>query len=346
MKKKRVFAGLGCICLVLILVVTFVMPANAKPIELKLAHYSSHGHPMLEGIARPWAKMVEEKTNGKVKITIYPAQTLVKMRDTYDAVVSGIADIAWGLTLVTPGRFVLSNVITIPFSPWTSSSELASQVVQKLYEDGKVAKEWSEVKLLFMHTTPPSTIFSSKPVRSYEDAKKTRLITHLHTAEGVGLQKIGFIPVAVPTPEVYLSLQRGVADATMLTWESCAGRKIYEVTKYAIDPHITTVPFYYIMNKKRWNSLPPDVKKAIDSLSGMWGSKFAGKRVDASNEDAKHNFVGPKLKEIIKLSPGELKRWQNAGEAAREWWIKYVEKKGKPGRKIYEEAVRITNELK
>ena len=149
MEKKRLLTRLGGICLALVLVATFSMPIHAQPIELKFAHYSNPGHPMLEGIAKPWAKMVEEKTNGKVKITIYPAQTLVKMRDTYDGVVSGIADIAYGLTLVTPGRFPLSNVITIPFSPWTTSSELASQVVQKLYVEGLVAKEWKENPTLY-----------------------------------------------------------------------------------------------------------------------------------------------------------------------------------------------------
>lgn len=345
MKKKRLLRRLGGICLALVLVTTFFVSADAKPIELKFAHYSSPGHPMLEGIAKPWAKMIEEKTNGKVKITIYPAQTLCKMRDTYDAVVSGIADIGYGLTLITPGRFMLSNVITIPFAPWTSSSELASQVEQKLYDEGRFGKELSDVKLIFFYTTPPSTIFINKLVRSTDDAKGVRLVLHPHTAEGEGLKAVGFTPVMIPTPEIYLGMQRGVVDGMMLTWESCAGRKMYEVAKYAIDPKITTVPFYYIMNLKKWNSLPPDVKKAIDSLSGTWGAKFAGKRTDVSNEEAKNKVVAPKLKEVIKLSPDELKKWHKAGEKAREWWIADVQKKGLPGREIYNNAVRITKEL-
>lgn len=345
MKKKRLLTLLGSVCLTLALVITPFMAVHAQPIELKFAHYSPPGHPMLEGIAKPWAKMVEEKTNGKVKITIYPAQTLVKMRDTFDGVVSGVADIGYGLTLITPGRFSLSNVITIPFAPWTKSSELASQVEQKLYDEGRFGKEWSEVKLLFLYTTPPSTIFLTKPVRSIEDAKGVRLVLHPHTAEGEGLAAIGFSPVMLPTPEIYLGLQRGVVDGAMLTWESCAGRKMYEVAKYAVDPKITTVPFYYIMNLKKWNSLPPDVKKAIDSLSGMWGAKFAGQKVDEGNEIAKTKLVGPKMEEIIEFPPDELKRWHKAGEKAREWWIADLEKKGLPGREIYNSAVKITKEL-
>ena len=352
MNEKRFVTLLGCICLVFVLMTTLFVAAHAQsaskqaPIELKFAHYSPPGHPMIEGIAAPWSKMVEEKTKGKVKVTIYPAETLCKMADTYDAVASGIADIGYGLTQITPGRFPLTMVMTIPFSPWTSSSALASQVAQKLYLEGKFAKEWSDVKLLFIYTTPPSTIFLTKPVRSLKDAKGTKIVMYAHTAEGEGLEAIGFTPVTLPTTEVYLGLQRGVVEGTTLTWESCAGRKIYEITKYALDLKMSTVPFYYIMNLKKWNSLPPDVKEVLNSLSGMWGAKFAGETVDTFNQRAKTNVVTPALKEVITLSPDELERWHKTAGVGKDWWIAGAEKKGLPGKEIYDAAVRITKEIK
>jgi TRAP-type C4-dicarboxylate transport system substrate-binding protein len=352
MKRTRLLTLSGSICLVFVLMVALFAVAHAQPaskqapIELKFAHYSPPGHPMIEGIAAPWSKMVEEKTKGKVKVTIYPAETLCKMADTFDAVASGIADIGYGLTQITPGRFPLSMVVTIPFAPWTSSSALASQVAQKLYVEGKIAKEWSDVKLLFIYTTPPSTIFLTKPVRTLKDAKGTKIVMYAHTAEGEGLEAIGFTPVTLPTPEVYLGLQRGIVEGTTLTWESCGGRKIYEVAKYALDLKMCTVPFYYVMNLKKWNSLPPDVKEGIDSVSGMWGAKFAGETVDAFNQRVKTNVVVPALKEVIALSPDELERWQKTAGVGKDWWITGVEKKGIPGKEIYEAAVRITKEIK
>lgn len=352
MKKKRLVTLLGSICLALVLVTTLFTSARAQPatkpppIELKFAHYSPPGHPMLEEIAVPWSKMLEEKSKGKLKVTIYPAEALCKMADTYDAVVSGIADIGYGLTLITPGRFALSEVVTIPFTPWNISSALTSQVMQKLYDEGKTAKEWSHVKLLFLYTTPPSALFLTKPVRSMEDAKGTKIVMYARTAQGEGLEAIGFTPVTLPTPEVYLGLQRGVVEGVILTWESCAGRKLYEVAKYAIDIKISPGTFYYIMNLKKWNSLPPDVKEVINSLSGMWGAKFAGKAVDVAEQRAKTKVVVPALKEVIELSPAELERWHKAAERGKDWWIADAEKKGLPGREIYDAAVRITKEIK
>jgi TRAP-type transport system periplasmic protein len=348
MEKGRLLAVLGIACLAICFLTTFTQKvcAQNQPIELKFAHYSPPGHPMIEAIAAPWSKMVEEKTKGKVKVTIYPAETLCKMVDTYDSVVSGIADIGYGLTQITPGRFPLSMVVTIPFSPWTASSAVASQTAQKLFEEGKISKEWSDVKLLFIYTTPPSTIFTTKPIRSLKDAKGTKIVMYAHTAEGEGLEAVGFTPVTLPTPEVYLGLQRGVVEGCTLTWESCAGRKIYEVAKYALDLKMSTVPFYYVMNLKKWNSLPPDVKEAINGISGVWGSRFAGEAVDAYNEKAKKNIVIPALKELVVLPPAEIEKWHSTAAKGREWWIAGAEKKGLAGRDMYDHAVRIATQIK
>jgi hypothetical protein len=78
----------------------------------------------------------------------------------------------------------------------------------------------------------------------------------------------------------------------------------------------------------------------------MWGAKFAGEAVDAFNERMKTNVVTPALKEVIKLPPDELERWQKTAGVGKDWWIAGAEKKGLPGKEIYDAAVRITKEMK
>ena len=42
----------------------------------------------------PWTDAVDAATQGRVKIELYAEETLVKEADQYDAVVSGLADLA------------------------------------------------------------------------------------------------------------------------------------------------------------------------------------------------------------------------------------------------------------
>jgi TRAP-type C4-dicarboxylate transport system substrate-binding protein len=87
------------------LVVTSVLalasPAAAqdKAIELKFSSWVSTVHGHHTGVMVPWAKMVEEKSKGRIKITIYPGSTLGKPADHYDMVKDGIADLGF----TTPG---------------------------------------------------------------------------------------------------------------------------------------------------------------------------------------------------------------------------------------------------
>jgi len=63
-----------------------------KPIELSLAHFWPATHTAEKDIAQGWIKAVEEATNGQVKITSYPSETLLKSGETYEGVVKGVAE--------------------------------------------------------------------------------------------------------------------------------------------------------------------------------------------------------------------------------------------------------------
>ena len=55
--------------------------AQDKPIELKFSSWVATVHGHHTGVMVPWAKMVEEKSGGRLKITIYPGSTLGKPAD-------------------------------------------------------------------------------------------------------------------------------------------------------------------------------------------------------------------------------------------------------------------------
>jgi len=75
---------------------------------------------------QPWVKQVEETTKGRVKIEVYPSQTLIKGVGMWKGVRGGIADIGWCVQGYWPEQTPLSDVISLPFLP-VSSAEKGSE---------------------------------------------------------------------------------------------------------------------------------------------------------------------------------------------------------------------------
>lgn len=124
----------------------------AKKIELRFSHFVPGRHPIQAGGFEPWAKAVEKRSAGRIKVTFYPAQTLCKAKDNYDAIVSGLADIAFASIAYTPGRFPLSEILFLPYIG-SVSAQNSSRILQELYKKfPKIMAEYSEVKVLWLHT--------------------------------------------------------------------------------------------------------------------------------------------------------------------------------------------------
>ena len=100
----------------------------------------------------------------------------------------------------------------------------------------------------------------------------------------------------------------------------------------------------FIMNRKKFESLPPEVRKVIDD-NVLWAS-------DRKTEiEVKNNPVYvEKCREagntILKLTPAEMKEWYDVAEPFHKKWVDSMEEKGLPGKKVYEEAKRLGKNIK
>ncbi|HCN70248.1 MAG TPA: ABC transporter substrate-binding protein, partial [Pusillimonas sp.] len=77
-------------------VLAFTGVAQAKEVhELRLAHYLPPMHNMAAKILPEWAQRIEKASDGRLKITIYPAGQLLAVNEIFDGVRGGVADIGW-----------------------------------------------------------------------------------------------------------------------------------------------------------------------------------------------------------------------------------------------------------
>ncbi len=314
-----------------IAVAALATSAPAQEIKLTLADQNS---PTAWGpvhALQPWVKQIEEATKGRVKIEVFPSQTLVKGPDMWRQVRAGVVDIGWCFHGYWADQTPLADVISLPFLP-TKTSEQASTVLWQLYEKfPAIQKEFSDVVPLLLYTTSPYFILTTKkPVKTMEDMKglKIRIPGGPPTEM---IKALGAVPAPIPMPDMYQALDKGVVDGMGVPWEAVQGFRLYEVAKYYTMVSTVTPYFSLCANKQKWTSLPKDVRDAIMGVSGEKGAKFWGKNFfDTAEADALAKIkAGNYAMERYEMPAAEVARWQKtAGEPLWEEWVKKMEAKG------------------
>ncbi len=326
--------------LAVMLVAALPSPTIAKTYELSFAmHVPPKAAPYTNAFT-PWAKEIEKRTNGRLKIKFYVSQTLVKTRDSYDAVKNGIADISWVGFTWTPGRFPLAGVMELPYL--VKNTFAGAHVLTDLYKKfPEMRAEVKDVHLLHLWTTMPYELHTvKKPIYKLEDIKGMKLATQ-PGARAV-LEALGAIPVTMPTPKIYQTVEKGVADGSALAWGAYKAFKIVEVTKYHTNVHLAALAYGTIMNMNTWNKLPKDIQKVItDVTNEMMPDKLCA-AVSAEKEIGKQQTLD-RGQEIYEMPAKERARWVATGKPTYDKWVKDMEAKGLPGRAILDEAIRLMN---
>lgn len=340
MKKTRSLKVIGSIGLILVftamLLVAAPSPAPAKELSCAI-HVPPKAAPYHSAFA-PWAKELEKRTNGQVKIKFYLAQTLVKARDSYDAVVSGIADISWFYTGWAKGRFPLLELMDLPYL--TKSTYAGSHVMTDLYKKfSEIKAELKEVHPLWFWTTLPYEIHTvKKPIRKLEDMKGLKFATQ--PGATTALEALGAVAVTMPTPEIYQTVEKGIADGSALAWGAFKAYKLVEVTNHHTNAHLGGMGSFVIMNKNIWNELSKEVQKVITDVTNEMMPDTQCAAVSAEMKVG-YQQCRERNQEIYEMPSKERARWVATGKPAWDKWAKTMEARGLPGRAILDEAIKL-----
>jgi len=311
--------------------------AAAKTIELKLASFMAPTQVQHTQVLEPWAKKINEQTNGQVKVTIFAASALGKPQEHFDMAVKGIADISFPILSYSPGRFKLSTVLELPFMMTTSEAISAAlwQIYEKYCQD-----EFKDVKVLWLFQHGSSQLFTvKKPVKTLADLDGMK-IRCTNPLVNKSITMMGASPVFMPVPEVYTALERGVLDGTTISYEGLVAFKQAEVVKYATTLDMYALNMAIVMNKKKWESLPEDVKKVFNDNSGLSMSRLAGKVFDQA-EAANMAVAKSKGVEVVEMEPAELAKWKKQSRAIWLEWAKDMDAQGLAGTAVLKEAVKL-----
>ncbi len=331
---KKLFRGATIFLFLLGFVLLFAGQAQCETINLKMSHFMPTKHPQHK-VMEDWAKNMESLSGGKLKITIFPGGALGKPPHQYESAVKGITDMAFGLHSYTPGRFPLTSVMELPFM--VKNGEQGSLVLWSLYEK-YLRDEFKDTKTLWMFCHGAGQLFTTKKqVKTLDDLKGLKIRSPGPIMSKV-LKRLGATPVSMPITQVYTGLERKTIDGVVVPWEAMRPFRLYEKCKYATEADIYTMTFFVTMNKKKYESLPADLKKLVDENTGEKMSYIAGKAYDAADGPSRE-FCIKKGVNVYKLPDAERERWRNIANAVGDQWIEDMAAKGLPGQEILESTV-------
>ncbi|WP_283401416.1 TRAP transporter substrate-binding protein [Marinobacterium sediminicola] len=274
---------------------------------------------------------IEKVTEGRVKV-MPSAKPLAPPTRNYQAVVNGIADIAWGPHGYAPGAFPLTEMVELPFT--NENAGISSAAYWRLFEKYfKPAGMHQDVVTLAVHVTSGGNIHMKEDaITSPGDfsGKKIRVQT---SVVGDALKTLGAVPIAGSLSELREFLSRGIIDGTTLSDELLTGFKVdnYVEKITQIPGGIFTNSTFVIMNKDKWNQISEADREAIMSISGEKLAVRMGSLWHENDVMAREQLKS-RLGENYILADGELNEAiDQAFEPIRVAWLAKAELEGVNG---------------
>ena len=267
-----------------IFVLMTILSSTVMAKQLNFSSWLPPGHPIVKDMMLPWMENVKAATDGRVDIKLL-AKGLGHPKAYFDIVKNGMADAGYTCNAYTPGRFLLSEGVELPFLG--NSAEANSVAYWRTYKKYfEKANEYRGLKLIGLMTHGPGQIHNSKKVaQSIADLKGMKFRVPGGVAAKVA-KSLGIVGLQKPASQAYELLSRGVADGVVLPTESIKSFKLTKLVPYTtlVPDGLYNVSFYLVMNQKTFDSFSAEDQEAIMSVSGEAFAKMAGKAWDAADK--------------------------------------------------------------
>ncbi|MBN2061002.1 MAG: TRAP transporter substrate-binding protein DctP [Deltaproteobacteria bacterium] len=263
-KLLVISAAFMIVLLTIILNFTALKVLAAEPIVLSMAP-SSAFPPPAAGQTTVFAnqmKLLEERTNGRLKVEIYWGQSLAKGRDLVTAVQTGIADIAKINPHYEPGKLPLSNIAHMPgigTHMWPRS-----RAVWDLYQEEPLKSEYDQFNLhpIGLAVITDQGLMCNEPVKMVEDIKGNKFAGAGIVGETIKL--LGGVPIHLTPGEEYDLLKKGMIKGICAPLGAVYDFKFYEGGKYFTRFQLGHRTGAVVMNGDVYRKLPDDIRKVID----------------------------------------------------------------------------------
>lgn len=285
-------------CAAVVLTTFCTVTAQAKPVTLKFAFFANQKERTWTTTLKPFIEAVNKAGKGVVQIKAYPNGELGRgMAQQAQMLLDGVADIAFVLPALTPGRFADDEVMELPGI--VRNVEDATLIYTKMLRGGKI-KGFGDYYVIAALGGDPFPISTRKPIKGLADLKgmKIRVGGRL---QAMTMKALGIVPVLMPINEVPEAIARGTIDGTAIQPVPMVDFGVVRVVKYHYFAGLGFSPLTVLMSKKKFDSLPKAAKAIIEKYSGKWINDLYDKRFSAASravvkklqDDPNHKVIYP-----------------------------------------------------
>jgi TRAP-type transport system periplasmic protein len=308
---------------------------RAAPNKLKLSHYLPPQHQIAKEFQR-WADELRKKTNGQLDIEIYPAGQMGPPPRQFDLARTGVADLAFIYTALSPGRFPLTDMLGAPFlfakpDRRPISTADASLITTNLRN--QLAHEYAGTEVLYFVTSTALGLFMrAKLVKTPDDLKGLR-IRPTSAVAASHLQAWGASPTTIGPTELADALTKGVVDGAIFNFEGGQVFQLQQAVKHVTLLADSVGIFGLVINSQTLRRLPKELQQAIADTTGPSTGHRIGGLYDTA-EAAGHKVFAKAGVEIIQIDGEAAAPFEQKTKAITEQQIAALEAKGLKAREL------------
>jgi TRAP-type C4-dicarboxylate transport system substrate-binding protein len=264
-----------------------------------------------------WAKHVSDASQGTGVVEIREGGTLANFQNVYERVLDDVVQIGFGQQALIAGKFPLTEVVVLPFI--VKDNTVGSVALWRLYKTGLLDNEYDQVVPIWMNLLGPSYLHFNKVPPTLNDLSGLKIrVTGRVNSEMV--KRLGGAPVSLPAENMYDGLQRGSIDGLITSWSAFAPYHLAEVSSYHVLAPLGVAPAMFFMSKKKYESLPPQLRAALEANGDEAQSRFSGEAWRQDGLSMQASLAASGKHTIKDLPPETLAAWEARTEPLIKDW--------------------------
>jgi tripartite ATP-independent transporter DctP family solute receptor len=235
-------------------------PAAAQQ-TLRLGHNISTSSPYHLS-AEHFARLVQERTQGRIRVQIFPAGALGNERDMIEGVQIGTIDMVVTSSAAV-GPFVPAlRILDVPFlfrdpahARGVLDGPLGAELLAAMPARNLVGLAWGDIG--FRH------ISANRPIRTLDDLRGLKLRSQNNPIHLAAYRALGTLPTVIGFNELYAALQTGVVDANEQPTSIHVASRFYEVQRHLTLTGHLVASAMFIISPASFNRLPAATQEIL-----------------------------------------------------------------------------------